>query len=250
MSEHTTVTTDGHAERFTLLRPLLFTIAYEMLGSATEADDVLQESYLRWSEVDLTTVRDTKPYLARLVTRQTLNALRASARRARTTSVRGCRSPCCSRRTTRRLTWCSPSPCPWRCSWSLKHSHPRSARITEQFLTAATTGDLQGLLSLLAKDATFTADGGGKTLAARRPLVGAEMVAARLVHLFHLGRGPSGLRIETVNCNNAPALVAYRDDHLEGVFLIEITNAEISTIYAIRNPDKLLTLTVPRRLSR
>ncbi|MBN7551776.1 RNA polymerase subunit sigma-24, partial [Mycobacteroides abscessus subsp. abscessus] len=40
-----------HAELFTHLRPLLFTIAYEMLGSATEADDVLQESYLRWAQV-------------------------------------------------------------------------------------------------------------------------------------------------------------------------------------------------------
>ncbi|MEV3902439.1 RNA polymerase sigma-70 factor [Mycobacterium sp. NPDC050551] len=70
-----------HAERFTLLRPLLFTIAYEMLGSATEADDVLQESYLRWAEVDLDTVRDTKAYLAQLVTRQALNALRTQSRR-------------------------------------------------------------------------------------------------------------------------------------------------------------------------
>ncbi|MDO3635395.1 RNA polymerase sigma-70 factor [Mycolicibacterium arseniciresistens] len=70
-----------HAERFTLLRPLLFTIAYEMLGSATESDDVLQESYLRWAEVDLDTVRDTKAYLAQLVTRQALNALRSQSRR-------------------------------------------------------------------------------------------------------------------------------------------------------------------------
>ena len=70
-----------HAERFVVLRPLLFTIAYEILGSATEADDVLQDSYLRWADVDLTGVRDTKSYLARLVTRQALNALRADARR-------------------------------------------------------------------------------------------------------------------------------------------------------------------------
>lgn len=70
-----------HAERFTLLRPLLFTIAYEILGSATEADDVLQDSYLRWAQVDLADVRDTKAYLAQLVTRQSLNALRAEARR-------------------------------------------------------------------------------------------------------------------------------------------------------------------------
>jgi RNA polymerase sigma-70 factor, ECF subfamily len=70
-----------HAERFTLLRPLLFTIAYEILGTATESDDVLQESYLRWADVDLAEVTDTKAYLAKLVTRQALNALRAQARR-------------------------------------------------------------------------------------------------------------------------------------------------------------------------
>ena len=75
-------TTDSeHAERFTHLRPLLFTIVYEILGSATESDDVLQDSYLRWAEVDLATVRDTKSYLAQLVTRQALNTLRADARR-------------------------------------------------------------------------------------------------------------------------------------------------------------------------
>ena len=72
---------DDHAERFVLLRPLLFTIAYEILGSTTESDDVLQDSYLRWAEVDLSSVHDTKSYLARLVTRQALNALRAGARR-------------------------------------------------------------------------------------------------------------------------------------------------------------------------
>lgn len=70
-----------HAERFTHLRPLLFTIAYEILGTATESDDVLQESYLRWADVDLAEVTDTKAYLAKLVTRQALNALRAQARR-------------------------------------------------------------------------------------------------------------------------------------------------------------------------
>lgn len=72
---------DEHAERFSLLRPLLFTIAYEILGSATESDDVLQDSYLRWAQVELAAVHDTKSYLARLVTRQALNARRAGARR-------------------------------------------------------------------------------------------------------------------------------------------------------------------------
>lgn len=75
------MTGDEHAARFTALRPLLFTIAYEILGTATESEDVLQESYLRWAEVDLDVVQDTKAYLAQLVTRQALNSLRAQARR-------------------------------------------------------------------------------------------------------------------------------------------------------------------------
>ena len=73
--------TAEQTQRFSELRPLLFTIAYEILGSATESDDVLQDSYLRWAEVDLGEVRDVKAYLASLVTRQALNALRAGARR-------------------------------------------------------------------------------------------------------------------------------------------------------------------------
>ncbi len=109
---------DEHAERFTLLRPLLFTIAYEILGSATESDDVLQESYLRWAAVDLSAVRDTKSsYLAQLVTRQSLNALRAGARRREEYVGRGSPSRSYSTRATRRLIWYSRNRCRWPC-WS------------------------------------------------------------------------------------------------------------------------------------
>ncbi|MBB5117866.1 RNA polymerase sigma24 factor [Streptomyces eurocidicus] len=62
---------------FTEHRPLLFTIAYEMLGSASDAEDVLQESYLRWSAVDPAEVEHPRAYLVRVVTRQALNHLRA-----------------------------------------------------------------------------------------------------------------------------------------------------------------------------
>jgi RNA polymerase sigma-70 factor (ECF subfamily) len=66
---------------FTELRPLLFTVAYEMLGVAADADDVLQDSWLRWAEVDLDVVRDPKAYLVRVVTRQALNRMRTVQRR-------------------------------------------------------------------------------------------------------------------------------------------------------------------------
>jgi RNA polymerase sigma-70 factor (ECF subfamily) len=76
-------------------------------------------------------------------------------------------------------------------------------RITEQFMFAATTGDLDELLSLLAPDVTWTADGGGKVTAVRRPVVGAKKAAALVLELFRVGRLPD-LRIEIVNCNNVP----------------------------------------------
>ncbi|MGW7041552.1 RNA polymerase sigma factor SigJ [Streptomyces avermitilis] len=297
------MSTDRHAERFTLLRPLLFTIVYEILGSATESDDVLQDSYLRWADVDLATVRDTKSYLAQLVTRQALNALRASARRREDyigpwlpepllldendASADVVLAESVSMAMLVLLETLTPDE---RAVFVLRdvfgfdyddiavavgksvvtvrqvahraREHVRArrkrfepadaaktARITEQFMTAAATGDLEGLLSLLAPDATWTADSGGRTTAARRPVVGAEEVAAVLMRVFRMRRLVDP-RIKVVNCNNTPAMVVYSGDHPEGVFLVEIIDGKITGIYAIRNPDKLVAVGVPRQISR
>jgi RNA polymerase sigma-70 factor (ECF subfamily) len=62
-------------------RPLLFTIAYEMLGSAADAEDVVQESWLRWAGADHAQVGEPRAYLVRTVTRQALNRLRTESRR-------------------------------------------------------------------------------------------------------------------------------------------------------------------------
>jgi RNA polymerase sigma factor (sigma-70 family) len=66
---------------FVTHRSLLFTVAYEMLGSRADAEDVVQETWLRWAAVDRAEVRDPRPYLVRIVTRQALNRLRTLARR-------------------------------------------------------------------------------------------------------------------------------------------------------------------------
>jgi RNA polymerase sigma-70 factor (ECF subfamily) len=298
------MTTDEHAGRFTVLRPLLFTIAYEILGSATESDDVLQDSYVRWAAVDLATVRDTKSYLARLVTRQALNAVRAGRRRREEYIGPWLPEPLLldehdaaadvmlaesvSMAMLVLLETLTPDE---RAVFVLRevfgfdygeiaaavgksvmtvrqvahrarsHVHARRkrfppadaaeiARITDQFMTAATTGDTAGLLSLLAPDVTWTADSGGKATAARRPVVGAEKVAAVLMNLFHKWPPTSATRIEMIHCNNTPGVVAYTGDHLAGIFLIEIFDSKITNFYAIRNPDKLASLTVPRNLTR
>ncbi len=297
-------TTDEHAGRFTHLRPLLFTIVYEILGSATESDDVLQDSYLRWAEVDLATVRDTKSYLAQLVTRQALNALRAGARRRedyvgpwlpeplllddRDASADVVLAESVSMAMLVLLETLGPDE---RAVFVLRevfgfdydeiagavgksvttvrqvahrareHVQARrkrfepvdsaqTAQITEQFMTAAATGDMDGLLSMLAPDATWTADHGGKATAARRPVVGAQKVAAIMIALFRFARRMPNVRVETVICNSAPAVVVYTGDHLEGVFTVEIIDGKITNFYAIRNPDKLAALAVPRTISR
>lgn len=292
-----------HAERFTHLRPLLFTIAYEILGSATESDDVLQDSYLRWAGVDLGTVRDTKSYLAQLVTRQALNALRAGARRReeyigpwlpepllldeRDASTDVVLAESVSMAMLVVLETLGPDE---RAVFVLRevfgfdydeiggaigksatsvrqmahrareHVQARrkrfepdaakSAQVTERFLAAAATGDMDGLLTLLAPNATWTADSDGKASAARRPVVGAEKVARVIIGIMSVGLKLPDVRLEMAVYNSAPAVVIYSGDKLEGVFLVEVIDGQVTHLYAMRNPDKLAASTVPRAISR
>lgn len=72
---------DRATESFVAHRNLLFTVAYEMLGSAADAEDVLQETWLRWVPVDLARVRDKRAFLVRITTRLSLDRLRTMKRR-------------------------------------------------------------------------------------------------------------------------------------------------------------------------
>jgi len=298
------VTESEHAERFTHLRPLLFTIVYEILGSATESDDVLQDSYLRWAQVELSTVRDTKSYLAQLVTREALNALRARARRREDyvgpwlpepllldeadASADVVLAESVSMAMLVVLETLTPDE---RAVFVLRevfgfdydeiagavgrpaatvrqlahrareHVQARRRRfgpvdadrvsdVTERFLAAADTGDMAGLMALLAPDVVWTTDSGGKATAARRPITGADRVARVLLRFFEFGRTVPGVRFELANCNNSPAIVIHRDDVLEGVFLLEIAGDRVTNLYGMRNPDKLAGFTGPRPITR
>src|SRR5699024_493618 len=76
--------TEAATEQFLAHRNLLFTVAYEILGSAADAEDVLQETWLRWSEVDRSTIEQPRAYLVRITTRLALNRLRTLSRRKET----------------------------------------------------------------------------------------------------------------------------------------------------------------------
>jgi RNA polymerase sigma-70 factor, ECF subfamily len=296
------IATGEHAQRFTLLRPLLFTIAYEILGSATESDDVLQDSYLRWADVDLSTVHDTKSYLAQLVTRQALNALRAGARRReeyvgpwlpeplllddQDPSADVVLAESVSMAMLVVLETLSPDE---RAVFVLREvfgfdygeiaaavgkpaatvrqvAHrarehvrarrkrfdqvdpQRNAEITAQFLATAASGDVEALMAMLAPDAVWMADSGGKVSAARRPVVGADKVARAIAGLVR--KAGTGMRVELANCNSAPAVLFYLDESLAMVITLEIDGDKITHFYVMRNPDKLSALATARDISR
>jgi RNA polymerase sigma-70 factor, ECF subfamily len=283
---------------------LLFTIAYEILGTATESDDVLQDSYLRWAEVDLSTVRDSKSYLARLVTRQALNALRAGARRREDYVGPWLPEPLLldeqdpsadvvlaesvsmamlvlletlgpderavfvlrevfgfdyneiaaavdkSSAAVRQIAHRAREHVQARRRRFAPVDPEQNARITAEFMAAASNGDVQTVMSMLAPDVAWTADSGGKASAARRPVVGAEKVARAVVGLVSRGMRIPDVRVETVICNSAPAVMLYRGDHLEGIFTVEIVDGTITNFYVMRNPDKLAALATAREISR
>jgi RNA polymerase sigma-70 factor, ECF subfamily len=80
------MSSEDAAARFDPLRPRLIRVAYRMLGSIADAEDVVQEAFLRWLDADRAAVRDPEAFLRRVVTRLCLDSLK-SARRRRETYV-------------------------------------------------------------------------------------------------------------------------------------------------------------------
>ncbi|MCF3144248.1 RNA polymerase sigma-70 factor [Streptomyces platensis] len=276
-------------DAFTEHRPLLFTLAYEMLGSAADAEDVLQESYLRWSAVDPATVEHPRAYLVRVVTRQALNHLRAvRARReeyvgtwlpepirtAPEVSEDAILAESVSMAVLLVLETLNPTE---RAVFVLhevfgythgeiaasvgktevtvrqiahrarRHVQSRRRRfepdsgvtgqIVQRFLHAATTGEVQTLMDLLAPDAVQISDGGGKVVAARRPITGRAEVARFVLGV--LRTTTTATRIEHATYNGMPAARFVTGDALDWLVAFEIHDGRITGLYGVRNPDKL-----------
>jgi len=285
-------------DAFARHRRLLFTVAYEMLGSASDAEDAVQETWLRWADVDHTAVRDPRAYLVRIVTRQALNRLRTLARRREdyvgewlpeplvtspdiAADVELAESVSIAMLTV--LETLGPaeravfvlrevfdipyeeiaeavgkSPAAVRQIAHRARGHvaarrPRvSVNATEQqeavdrFLAAVRSGDLQGLLDVLAPDVVVVADGGGLVPAARRPVQGAERVAGLLI------RGLHSLDFEAaaVWLNGSPAIRIDASGRRNAAVSVAVENGRITRIYAIANPHKLSRLDEVAALTR
>ncbi|MFG2328008.1 RNA polymerase sigma-70 factor [Streptomyces sp. NPDC048604] len=280
---------DPATEAFVAHRNLLFTVAYEMLGSAADAEDVLQETWLRWVDVDLDQVRDRRAYLVRITTRQSLNRLRSLSRRKESYVGQWLPEPLLTTpdvaldvelaeslsmalmlvletlSPTERAVFVlrevfdvgydeiaaavdkNPATVRQIAHRARKHVDARRPReavspdatraALDSFQRAATTGDIQGLLDVLAPDVVLMADGGGFKQAALRPVMGADKVARFL--LGGKAKLDATLTIEPTVVNGNPGLLFRLDDELDGVMGISFEGDRITGLYYVRNPEKL-----------
>jgi RNA polymerase sigma-70 factor (ECF subfamily) len=121
-------------------------------------------------------------------------------------------------------------------------SPEQQTQLTEEFLHASTSGDVEGLLRLLATDVTSIGDGGGKVAAGLRPIVSRDHVVRGFIGNLRK-MPPDAAWIEEVN--GQPAIVATRDGKPYGVVLLEVRDGQVQTLYSVVNPDKLRSLPLP-----
>ncbi|MEU3511688.1 RNA polymerase sigma-70 factor [Streptomyces longwoodensis] len=290
---------DPATEAFLAHRNLLFTVAYEMLGSAADAEDVLQETWLRWTGVDRAAVRDERAYLVRITTRQALTRLRALGRRKEAYVGSWLPEPLLTApdvaedvmladsvsmamllvletlAPTERAVFVlrevfalgydeiagavDRSPAAVRQIAHRARAHvaarrprgavsPAETRSALDVFQRAETGDLQGLLDVLAPDVVLVGDGGGVKQAVLVPVPGADRVA-RLV-LAGLGRVAGRSSLCRTLVNGRPALVMYLDGELDTVLAVRMDDGLITGLYAVRNPEKLSRMESGTALSR
>jgi RNA polymerase sigma-70 factor (ECF subfamily) len=286
-----------NGEAFGAYRPLLFSIAYRMLGSVMDAEDMVQETYLRWQRAGPGTVQEPKAFLTTVVTRLSIDHLR-SARVQREsyigpwlpepllTEPGGGPAEKVAERESLSLAYLvmlerlSPVE---RAALLLRevfgHDYAELAQILEtsqanarqlvsrarrkldrlgmdrvhyttvpeqqmalarQFVQAVASGDIGRVLGLLAPEVSLVSDGGGKAVAVRRPIMGAQGVAHFFVSLARIA--PAGAAGTLAWINGSAALVIFEGGEVTTVFVPVIDNGQIIHFYAFRNPDKLRSL--------
>ncbi|WP_330280345.1 MULTISPECIES: RNA polymerase sigma-70 factor [unclassified Streptomyces] len=289
--------TDTVTEVFEEHRPVLMGVAYRMLGRVADAEDVVQDAWLRWAQADRDEVREPRAYLVRVATRLAIDRLRqAQVRReayvgpwlpeplatdfgptAPDTAEAAVLAESVSLAVLVVLESLSPleravfvlreafgfpfaeiattldrseSAVRQLAGRARKHVDERRPRfdvdpverrdLTERFLAAATGGDLEGLMTLLAPDARLVGDSGGKSKAPLRVIESADKVGRFL--LGAAKSGGTGFTFRIVELNAGPAVLALVDGEPDSVFQVDIADGHVQCVYIVRNPDKLMSL--------
>ena len=289
-------TAEVRAAVFTETRPLLFAIAYRMLGSVADAEDLVQEAYLRWQQAPADEIRAPRAYLTTIVTRLAINQLR-SARRQRESYVgpwlpeplmtEHAPDPSEPIELAESLSMAflvmlerlspveravlllydvfdfgydeiarildkSEANCRQLLSRAKKHlgsAEPRfeadraeAERLMQLFTRAAGTGDIDGMLAVLADDITLYTDGGGKARGAvLHPLHGADAVA-RFVIAAEQRFASAERTVRPARINGEPGFIVHVNGEPHVALIFHISERRIRAIYSISNQDKLRSL--------
>ncbi|MBP2706159.1 RNA polymerase sigma-70 factor [Microbispora sp. RL4-1S] len=280
-------------------RGLLFSVTYRILGSAADAEDAVQDAWIKWSAADRSQVADPRAYLTRIVTNEALARLRSSRHQRETyvgpwlpepiltagdTGGDAAEAVADAESVSMAMLVVLESLSPLeRAVFVLKEvfgfthaeiaeaverseaavrqaahrarEHVRARRprftadrsrqrqVTERFLAAATGGDVNALMELLAPDVTLWTDGGGKVRQAMRPVVGASTVAgwfAAIGTVAYQGVEPADMAAEIVEINGGPGLMfSGRGRPIATVTFDFGADGHITAIHNVANPDKL-----------
>ncbi|MFE6158310.1 RNA polymerase sigma factor SigJ [Streptomyces sp. NPDC056486] len=289
--------TDTATDVFEEHRAVLMGVAYRMLGRVADAEDVVQESWLRWSAADQAQVREPRAYLVRVTTRLAIDRLRHVQSRRESyvgpwlpeplvtdygptvpdTAEQAVLADSVSLAVLVVLESLSPleravfvlreafgfpfsdialtldrgepavRQLAARARKHVDEGKPRyevdpGARrdLTERFLAAATSGDLDGLMSLLAPDVRLVGDSGGKAKAPLRAIETADKVGRFLIGAAR-GGVPRGAELGArfLEINGADSMLFLVDGKPDSLFQLDVVDGQIRNVYIIRNPDKL-----------
>ncbi len=280
---------------FRQYRGLLFSVAYRMLGSVADAEDMLQETFIRWQEATDEDIRSPRAYLVTIISRLCLNQLQ-SARVQREEYVgqwlpepvvTGAGSdPLEIVRVDESLSMAflvmlerltpveravfllrevfeydyaeiasilnqSESNSRQILSRAKQHvadmrprfptSQQKKRDLLERFIQATTSGDLQGLVALLASDVVLHSDSGGKGVGAPNVIRGANHVARGALGALRKLH-PKDLTHRVTEINGEPGIVSYLHGEPYSVLTLDARESAIQAIYVVSNPEKLAHL--------
>jgi RNA polymerase sigma-70 factor (TIGR02957 family) len=269
------------------LRPLMLSIAYRMVGSFSEAEDIVQEAFVRLHEQG--EVDSPKAWLSTVVTRLAIDHLRsARVRREQYTGtwlpepVLADPAPDAALRAESldmavlvllesltpveravfvlreafdygydeiaEIVGKSEDNARQLATRARRHVEERKPRfepsreqreeMVRRFVKALNEGETEPLVELLAADAEFYGDGGGKAPALGRVISGAAEIVRVLAGFARVGRR-RGATVQITDVNGSPGLLAFDGGQLVAVWTFEFSGDAVRVIRGVTNPDKL-----------